>query len=39
MNIYRNSLYIFEALGTVYKRLQKLTSFNNTVVNNKFKKL
>ena len=31
--LYRNILYSFEAPGTAYKRLVKLSSFNNTTLN------
>ena len=33
-----NLLYSFEAPGTAYKRLLKLTSFNNTALNKRIKK-
>ena len=33
--IQRNLIYCFEAPGTAYKRLKKLTSFNSTTLNNK----
>ena len=33
-----NLLYSFEAPGTVYKRLKKLTSFNNTILNKRTQK-
>ena len=33
-----NLLYSLEAPGTVYKRLKKLTSFNNTTLNKRIQK-
>ena len=33
-----NLLYSFEALGSPYKRLKKLTSFNNTTPNKRIQK-
>ena len=33
-----NLFYNFEAPGTVYKRLKKITSFNNTILNKRTQK-
>ena len=34
----KSLLYSFEAPGTAYKRLKKLTSFNNTTLNKRIVK-
>ena len=35
---FNNLLYSFEAPASIYKRLEKLTSFNNTTLNKKVQK-
>ena len=35
---FNNLLYSFEATASIYKRLKKLTSFNNTTLNIKVQK-